>query len=74
MAGWLEYVKAYYCPKCDCGWTIEAENPEVCWICGSEGPHEVMATSRGNCKFVKVHRNDEDYMFTPISELGGDNG
>lgn len=68
MSTFPEYLKSYLC-DCNCGWTVEAENPEKCWQCGSDGPHRVMATSRTTCKFLKIKSSDEDYLFSPASGL-----
>lgn len=53
MSSRFRYLKAYIC-DCDCGWTVEKEEPEVCWFCNSSGPHAVSATCAGDPKFMKT--------------------
>ena len=63
----LNFVKAYLC-ECECGWVLDKEDPEVCWNCGSTGPHLLCSTSQSTYRFARIAPADEDYLF---SEIGG---
>ena len=68
MNSFIPYVKAYMC-DCKCGWALEKKSPEICWNCGSAGPHRLMVTSQSHYKFVEVPSADEDYLFSDVNEL-----
>ena len=68
MTGFVPYVKAFIC-KCECGWSIDKEQPETCWNCGSTGPHLVSATSQSVPSFMMIAGQDEDYLFSTLNEV-----
>ena len=65
----LVYVKAFVC-ECDCGWTVEKSDPEICWFCGSSGPHEVRSTCRADPKYMRLISDySEDFLFSDVPVL-----
>ena len=73
MTSDLTYVKAYVC-ECGCAWTVEKQDPEICWACNSHGPHTVMATCRADPKLMSISSSySEEILFSPVSEMDGQN-
>lgn len=65
----LVYVKAFVC-DCGCAWTIEKIDPEICWFCGSFGPHEVRSTCKADPKYMKlISEYSDEFLFTNIEDL-----
>jgi len=64
----LKYVKVYLC-ECDCAWSIDKIDPEICWFCGSNGPHEVKTTCPATPKVLSiVSKLKEEELFSNIGE------
>ena len=69
MTADLKYVKAYIC-ECNCAWTIEKRDPEVCWACNSHGPHSVVVTCGSNPKFLTIINDyNEEFLFSDVPDM-----
>lgn len=63
------YHKSFLC-ECGCAWSdVDQGNNDICWSCGSSGPHKSIAMSRRDPKILFIERYDMD-PFALIGEIG----